>query len=299
MKLNILPLSQKDIRWSRKRLGEGTGTIGTYGCLLTCHAMMLTHYGHEFLPDVLNEVYKTKEVFDLGNQINFFAAANVFGDVNAEEFYNCYGTPCDLSKIDAQLEKKQPVIALVDFSPTAGVQTHFVLIIGKTEDGAYLINDPWTGETYFFHAKYGDPARYIYGLRIYSGVPKNGISEEDKISDLNDSLKSCNEDLAKKAKEVAGLTVELETSDRDNKDLASQLLESRSERDKKSWEIDQLTAKVKTLTEEVKTLKDKVVVAKESEKAVRIELAGSRAKIIEAMTFWETLVLAIRKLFRR
>lgn len=299
MKLNILPLSQRDEKWKLKRLGTGTGTIGNYGCLLVCHAMMLTYYGHEFLPDVLNEVYKTKDVFDLGNQINFFAAANVFGDITADEYYNCYDTPCDLSKIDAQLEKKQPVIALVDFSPTAGVQTHFVLIIGKAEDGHYLINDPWTGETYFFHAKYGEPARYIYGLRIYSGEPKNGISDEDKISDLNDSLKSCNQDLAKKAKEVAGLTVELETQERDNKDLATQLLESRNERDKKAWEIDQLKAKIKTLAEEVKGLKDKVVVAKESEKAVRIELTQSRAKIIEAMTFWETLKLTISKLLRK
>lgn len=299
MKLNILPLSQKDIRWSRKRLGEGTGTIGTYGCLLTCHAMMLTYYGHEFLPDVLNEVYKTKEVFDLKTLINFWAAANVFGDINADEFYNCYDEPCDLSKIDAQLEKKQPVIALVDFSPTAGVQTHFVLIIGKTEDGAYLINDPWTGETYFFHAKYGEPARYIYGLRIYSGQPKNGISDEDKVSDLNDSLKSCNEDLSKKAKEVARLTVDLETQERDNKDITSQLLESRSERDKKSWEIDQLKAKVKTLAEEVESLKDKVVVLKQEKVDLRVELRESQARSIQDLSRWELLKYTFRSFFGR
>lgn len=298
MKLNIPPIGQKDSRWARKRLGTGTGTIGNYGCLLVCHAMMLTYYGHEFLPDVLNEVYKTKNVFDLKTLINFWAAANVFGDITASEFYNCYGTPCDLSKIDAQLEKKQPVIALVDFSPTVGVQTHFVLIIGKTEDGHYLINDPWTGETYFFHAKYGEPARYIYGLRIYSGTPKNGISDEDKISDLNDSLKSCNEDLAKKAKEVSGLRVELETSDRDNKDLASQLLESRSERDKKSWEIDQLTAKVKTLAEEIKSLKDKGAALKQEKADLRVELRESRARSVQDLTKWEMLTLTISKFLK-
>lgn len=62
-----------------------------------------------------------------------------------------------------------PVIALVDFDPkTQGVQGHFVLIIGK--DGDYLINDPMAnpGEgSYWFSARYGDPARGIYGLRLY------------------------------------------------------------------------------------------------------------------------------------
>ena len=278
MKLNIIPLSQRDERWKLKKLGTGTGTIGNYGCLLTCHAMLLSYYGHEFLPDVLNEVYKDKNVFDQDNMVNFFAAANVFGDITADEFYNCYDLPCDLTKIDKYLEQKKPVIAMVDFSPTAGVQTHFVLIIGKSDDGHYLINDPWTGETYFFHAKYGEPARYIYGLRLYSGEPKNEVSEEDKISDLTDALKSCNTDLAKKAEEVAGLRVDLETQERDNSDLAKQLLEARSERDKKAWENDTLVAKNKTLVEEVDRLKAKVGVFKDSQKALRIELVASQAK---------------------
>jgi len=297
MKLNIIPLSQRDERWKLKKLGTGTGTIGNYGCLLTCHAMLLSYYGHEFLPDVLNEVYKDKDVFDLKNMINFFAAANVFGDITADEFYNCYDLPCDLTKIDKYLNEKKPVIAMVDFSPTAGVQTHFVLIIGKSDDGHYLINDPWTGETYFFHAKYGEPARYIYGLRLYSGEPKNETSEEDKIGDLTDSLTSCNKDLAKKAQEVAGLTVDLETSDRDNSDIAKQLLEARSERDKKAWEIDQLDAKVKTLVETNINLKSKVEVAKTSEKACRSELIQSNAQQINNLTHWEILSLWLKKIF--
>jgi len=259
--------------------------------------MMLSYYGHEFLPDVLNEVYKTKNVFDNGNMVNFWAAANVFGDITAGEFYNCYNDPCDLNKIDKYLEQKKPVIALVDGSPAEGVQTHFVLIIGKSDDGHYLINDPWTGETYFFHAKYGDPAKYIFGLRLYDGTPKDETSEEDKINDLNDSLKSCNTDLSKKAEEVAGLRVDLETQERDNSDLAKQLLEARSERDKKAWENDTLVAKNKTLAEEVIRLKGKVEVAKTAEKACRSELVQSQARILDNMTKWEALTLTIKKIF--
>ena len=75
MKLNIPPLGQRDPRWKDKRLGGG-GSIGNYGCLLVCHAMMLTYFGHEVDPDTLNAIYKEKGVYD-GNLINFFAAGNV------------------------------------------------------------------------------------------------------------------------------------------------------------------------------------------------------------------------------
>ena len=259
MKLNILPLSQKNSAWGSKKLGTGTGTIGSYGCLLTCHSMMLTYFGHELLPDVLNEVYKSKDVFDNGNLINFWAVANLFEDIKVKEYYNCYDEPCDLSKIDKQLEKKMPVIALVDFSPTAGVQTHFVLVIGKTDDGHYLINDPWTGETYYFDAKYGDPSRYIYGLRIYEGTPKNASSPEDEIADLTDKLKSCNVSLAEKALESNNLRDELMAQEKDNEDLASQLTKARAERDtviveKKSIEVrnEVLISKVQSLEKRLK-----------------------------------------------
>jgi hypothetical protein len=71
MKLNIPPLGQRDTRWNRKILGT-KGTIGSYGCLLVCHTMMLNYYGHDFTPDTLNAVYKEKGVYDLGNLINFY-----------------------------------------------------------------------------------------------------------------------------------------------------------------------------------------------------------------------------------
>ena len=299
MKLSIIPLSQKDERWGRKRLGTGTGTISNYGCLLTCHAMMLTYYGHEFLPDVLNEVYKTKEVFDQGNMVNFFAAANVFGDITADEFYNCFNDPCDLTKIDKYLEQKKPVIAMVDFSPTAGVQTHFVLIIGKTEDGSYLINDPWTGETYFFHAKYGDPATYIFGLRLYSGVPKDEISEADKISDLNDALKSCNLDLSKKAEEVSQLRVDLETQERDNSDLAKQLLEARTARDKVDWGKTVLEKQIESRNEQIQTLKNGMEVLKQKNTQLKSALKASESLEISKFSTRRLFVAWLRKLFLR
>jgi phosphotransferase system IIB component len=201
MKLQIPPVSQRNPLWANKKLGTSTvSTIGNYGCLLTCHSMMLTYYGHEFHPDDLNEFYKTRKVFDQATLINYYKAADCFDDINADEFVDCYDSPAPLEKIDKYLIEGKPVIALVDFSPTAGVQTHFILIIGKEND--YLINDPWTGETYFFTAKYGDPARFIFGLRLYSG-PKQEV--EENVASLNAKITELSNKLADEIKANAEL----------------------------------------------------------------------------------------------
>lgn len=282
MKLQILPISQKDARWGLKRLGTGTVTISNYGCLLTCHSMMLTYFGHELLPDVLNEVYKSKGVYDQDNLINFWTAATCFDDVKVGEYYNCYDDPCDLSKIDNQLAKKMPVIAFVDFSPTAGIQTHFVLIIGKTEDNHYLINDPWDGETYFFDAKYGDPARYIFGLRIYEGTPKVESSHEDEIADLTDKLKSCNVSLAEKALESNNLRDELMAQEKDNEDLASQLNNARSERDKAVVEKKLAESHNEALVDKVQSLEKENDTLQKGIETLEIENTGLKSDLVKS-----------------
>jgi len=289
MKLAINPLSQRDERWKLKRLGGSNVTIGNYGCLLVCHSMYLRYLGQDLLPDALNEVYKNKGVFDPQGNINFWAAATAFENTwVADEYYNCYDIPCDLSKIDYLLDKKMPVIALVDFSPKAGIQTHFVLIKGK-ENNSYLINDPWTGEEYFFEAKYGDPATKIFGLRIYTGreVP-NGTSVEDQLSDCKVSLGSCEEALATKSLEVNNLRTSLETQERDNKDLIGQLLEARNQRDKAVREQEELAKKVEGLETGLSSAKEEI-------KRLKTALKSSQALKFEAIGTWDLA----KELFKR
>lgn len=284
MKLNIPPLSQRDNRWKDKRLGGG-GTIGLYGCLLICHAMALAYYGHETSPDSLNEIFKSKGAYD-GNYLNFYAVGNVFGDYKAVEFYECNDVPCDLSKIDKMLAQKKPVIAKVDFdqNPSTKGDWHFVLIIGKEDDGAYYINDPWTGETYYFNAKYGDPLKGIYGLRIYDGIPPKESNYEDRIQELTEQVKSANESLAEKSFEVSMLTDKLTDSQNKVEELQESLNKARSDRDSAIWENDQLKLKNKTQEEEIKALREKIV---ELEK---------KAENWNALTH---VVMAFKKVFRR
>lgn len=296
MKLNILPIGQKDARWASKKLGNGTGTIGNYGCLLICHSMMLTYYGHELLPDALNEVYKTQGVFD-GNLINFYAAGKVFGDIVADEYYDCQDVPADLTKIDKYLEAKKPVIALVDFDldPSNKVQSHFVLIIGKDENGSYFINDPWEGETYYFHAKYGDPARFIYGLRLYSGPPKESVNYQDQINDLTDKLKTCNEAVAAKSLEVNSLRDALNEQENDNRDLANQLLEARTQRDKATWDAERLELQNKSLGEEIESLKKKIESLEADKVSLNVKIMALEKDKVENWGFWRFIKAKLRR----
>jgi len=287
MKLEIKPLSQRDARWKLKKLGTSDVSIGNYGCLLVDHCMMLNYYGKDFTPDSLNEYYKSKGVFDQGNQINFWAAANCFEDITADEYYNCYDTPCDLEKIDKYLSQGKPVICLVDFSPTAGVQTHFVLIIGKDND--YLVNDPWTGETYWFEAKYGDPTRYIYGLRFYSGkVPIGGETVE--------SLLAKNKELSEK------LAVEIQS----NSELRTRVVQFQSdlaEQDKKMAELIEENRKAEidkqNAEKEVSELWGRLDTLLNENTALQQALKSSEALGIEGISTLELALLVIKRILRR
>lgn len=267
MKLPVLPLSQRDIRWKTKLMGGG-GSIGQFGCLLTCHSMALIYYGHDNMaPDVLNEVCKQKNIYD-GNYLNFFALGGLFGDYIASEYYDCIATPCDLTKIDNSLIKKMPVIAMVDFdnNPSTKNDTHFVLIIGKTEDNHYIINDPWTGETYFFDAKYGEPTKGIYGLRLYTGTPREETNLQDKVDDLTGKLKSVNETLANALLETNSLRNQLQEQEVAEQNALDQLNKTRSERDTCLWDKDQFQAKVGLLEGQIDN-KDKEIVSLKEENA--------------------------------
>lgn len=288
MKLPIRTFGQRDPLWADKKLGTSTTvTIGQMGCLLTCHAILLSYYGHDFHPDDLNEFYKTRGVFDQATLINFYRAGECFPDFKAEEYVNSYDVPAPLDKIDKYLAEGKPVIALVDFSPAAGVQTHFVVIYGKDND--YLIFDPWYNETYYFTAKYGDPATKIFGLRLYSGqVPQGG----DTLESLNAKITELSQKLSDEIQANAGLrttNIELQANlkkqEEDNQSLLA---------DNRQAEIDKQNAlnKVSGLTaqyhEAEKALQDALKALEASQ--------ASEIKNLDTTELWKEI---IRRLLRR
>ncbi|MEO0289580.1 MAG: C39 family peptidase [candidate division WOR-3 bacterium] len=251
MILPIKPISQRDLKWKDKKLGTSTvNTIGSHGCLLTCCAMVCNYFGKNTDPARLNDDMVRVKGFYSGSLWVWGKLSEVYPDILFDwQVYNegqCADKPAPLSLIDRLLDEKLPVIVKVDFNPGGALDEHWVLIIGKDEAGSYLINDPWTGETYFFQAKYQDPARYIYQICAYRGkIPeekyqllKGGVllkeyetNPEDKILDLENKVSSLNEELAKTRLEVNSLREALSAQETDNKDLASQLQTARQERD--------------------------------------------------------------------
>jgi hypothetical protein len=136
-----------------------------------------------------------------------------------------------LNKIDLELDEKRPVIVWVDGNPNeAGNQQHFIVIIGKDEQGAYFALDPWYNEdAIYFHARYGDPKVGILGLRLITGpvpIPEAekpdvaGMQSEIEqyklhIQDVKDHLKVLQgEDFPK----VIGRIDELMTKEKEFKD---------------------------------------------------------------------------------
>jgi len=291
MKLLIEPLCQKNTRWARKKLGTSNVTISGYGCYLVCLSMLLKYYDHEQDPGVLNELFKSNEVYDKGNLIRGWAVNRVYNDIKYDEHYECPDIPCDLGKIDAYLEKRMPVIAMIDFSPIAGVQSHFVLIIGKEND-SYLINDPWTGETYFFEAKYGDPALNIYGLRLYSGEVKEVEDDADKIKDLETQNQALSHQLEESSATIGILQGEVEKANAENGRLSTEVFVARNERRQAIWEKEKFEGENKKLTDKVSTQGDSI-------RALKLALKACKSDAMKNMGGFELIIKGIVKMIGR
>lgn len=309
MKLPIPPISQKNPLWKYSKLGFSSLSIGSYGCVLCVHTMIACYYGYNHNPLTLNELYKEKGIYLNQNLIDFWGIPKAFPNIKPEEFIQCPDVPASLDLIDKYLDEQKPVIALVDFDKaTQGLQSHFVLIIGK-EGSDYLINDPESpppGETYFFSAKYGEPSKGIYGLRLYSGpvntkfqLMQGGIlinefekNPQDVISDLEDKLKTTNDSLAGKALEANELRGMLEKQTTDNNDLGKQLLEARSQRDSATRQATELERRAR----EIQGTLDNALTEISGLKAL---LVASQAEKISMFSGWQLIAKGIAKLIHK
>jgi hypothetical protein len=144
--LEITKYSQRDKSWTNEQLGACENeTMGSAGCAVTAVSMLLDYYGYELNPEELNE--KLRENMDMGYigcAIRWNMVPNLANDgklVMKLVGFNKY----DLDRVDYELSLGNPVIA--GFNSVNFIDIpHWVLITGKTPDGVYLTNDPWTGE---------------------------------------------------------------------------------------------------------------------------------------------------------
>jgi len=280
--------------------------------------MVLHYFGHSILPDSLNDQLVQVGGFYQGARLVWGKISELFPDVQFDwKVFNegeCHSVPAPLDLIDELLEEKIPVIVKVDFNPGGKLNEHWVLIIGKDEAGSYIINDPWTGEEYFFQAKYGDPKRYIFAIRCYRGkIPeekyqllKGGVvlkeydfNPEDKIKDLEDKVKSLNEEMAQARLEVNSLREALETQERDNNDLVSQLNQARNERDNFKIELLKAQKRLEEEQERYDSLLEEKTAAEEALNALKQQTKELKGQKIEDLSAWKLILLGIGKILQR
>jgi hypothetical protein len=192
-------LYQNDPRWKDVKLGnQNKETIGSWGCLMTSMTMVANGFGNEETPETINEKMKGAGGFQ-GALIVPAVLSSVVSGLVFKGYQSCEDSPAPLAQIDAAIARNQPVIAQVDWSPNAGLQTHWVVLYDK-EDDHYLMKDPYRyrgdapdkplflTDRYKFSGK--DPANAITGVIWFeeSAAPATPPKPKEKIQVPADSL---------------------------------------------------------------------------------------------------------------
>lgn len=134
--------SQIDPIWKSTKLGFGSYTIGSWGCLLTDLAIACTAFGYTETPATLNEKMKKVNGF-VDSLVIVDSLTNAVNCVKEVEFVSSVDVPANLEYIDECMSNGKVVICKVDYSPVAGVQDHWVVLKQKDGSNDYLILDPY------------------------------------------------------------------------------------------------------------------------------------------------------------
>jgi hypothetical protein len=176
-----LPLfSQRDEKWRSKKLGTSLLTLGTSGCLVTCLADICSYYGKETDPSKIDDELIRVNGFANQNLYIWGSISKVYPDISEPKRVQTPNpvTSTQFASIDAELIAGRPVIIEVDFVPaTASIDMHFVVLIGKDENGNYVIADPWWGDTATLQ-RYGDPAKTIQQyIFTFGAIPPQATTQ--------------------------------------------------------------------------------------------------------------------------
>lgn len=165
MILQISPISQRDSRWSSNRLGTVNGvTIGSDGCLITDMCMLATYYGHPILPNEINDILTSRNLYYDGDLFVHSSITKIFPDIKFDKVIWCETTPAPIAEIKSYLDQGKPVVvALIN----QGVK-HFILVTGYEGDRMFA-NDPWQGDSVAINDRWGDPAKKILQVNFFSG----------------------------------------------------------------------------------------------------------------------------------
>jgi len=150
---------QRSSPWAGDTLGYGPGTLGIWGCFVTCIGDETQFFnGGNWDPRTMNNWLKARGDFS-GNLVIPSRAPGYLG-------WNNYSrSAADLNHINGLLDAGYLVIAETRW-PTNRSLTHYVLLTGHSGT-TYSISDPWYGDRVTFQSRYGDPGRWIYSIYIF------------------------------------------------------------------------------------------------------------------------------------
>ena len=141
---------QRDQRWAGHLLGNSkSSTIGGWGCLLTCFAML-----NGISVDAMNDWlvhHGGYQAEPKGGYAATFDVSGYDGSVHLGKWSRSYvGVPVPvyvLVPLQASLSPQQPIIVMVNHIPGIGnVTSHYILAIDVSRNGKWICLDPWFGD---------------------------------------------------------------------------------------------------------------------------------------------------------
>ena len=153
---------QRDPRWKDKPLGT-SGTIGSYGCVMTAETNALNQLGIVTNP-VVNNAWRTANGgYHNGNLIVWEKVSEQHKDIIWEgKTWN----PTD-AQIKQKISDGHPLVMLVDHNEgTPALDEHWVNSIpSPVDDGAIWIHDPWDNVTIRLRDRYKKPIQQFSSYR--------------------------------------------------------------------------------------------------------------------------------------
>lgn len=232
--MNIL--CQRDTRWKDVTLGT-KGTIGDYGCLITCLAM-----ASDLSPIEVNDKLKSVGGYQDGNLVIWTKIQAAIPQLQFE----FRGSTYDNDRVKSSIDKNGYCVVEVDGSRIGGTR-HWVLYIGGGQ-----MYDPWTGV---------QKATSYYPATGYSIVNKVSIpapQKSEEVIRLEADLDEQRKQVSNLQTQVNGLLLDIGGWENKYNECITQLNEAKTSSDgfRKQYNnfISKLAVKLETRQEEVEVL---------------------------------------------
>lgn len=140
--------TQFDSAWGQRKLS--TKSLKSKGCAVTSIAMILKFFGRDMDPGKLDEHLDEHSGYSGNNVIwaTALKAGEAVGKPKLKISQSHFTDAARFSEVlSERLGKNWPTLAHVDYGNDAGTTgDHWVVVVGRTAAGRFIINDPGTSE---------------------------------------------------------------------------------------------------------------------------------------------------------